>query len=72
MQIDQPELGLAREFLLNEHEPTLQHYYDYMVDMTIIFGANVSTAPYELLEVLNLERALANVSQIEWGFFFFF
>lgn len=62
MQIDQPELGLAREFLLNEREPTLQHYYDYMVDMTIIFGANVSTAPFELLDVLNLERALANVS----------
>lgn len=62
VQIDQPEFGLAREFLLNDEEPTLQHYYNFMVDMSVIFGANVTTAPYELLDTLNLERALANVS----------
>lgn len=52
---------MAREFLLNDREPMLQYYYDYMVDIAIIFGANVTTAPYELLDVLNFERALANV-----------
>lgn len=39
----------------------LQHYYDYMVDMAVIFGANVTSAPYEILDVLNFERMLANV-----------
>lgn len=39
----------------------LQHYYDYMVDVAVIFGANVTTAPYEILDVLNFERTLANV-----------
>lgn len=39
----------------------LQHYYDYMVDMAVIFGANVTTAPYEILDVLTFERTLANV-----------
>ncbi|XP_055296410.1 neprilysin-2-like isoform X2 [Sitodiplosis mosellana] len=62
LRVDQPDFGLAREFLLNEKDPMLQHYYDYMVDITVIFGANVSTAPYELLDVLNFERALANIS----------
>lgn len=39
----------------------LQHYYEYMVDISIIFGANVTTAPLEMLDVLNFERELANV-----------
>lgn len=73
IQIDQPEFGLAREFLLNEEEPTLQHYYNFMVDMAVIFGANVTTAPYELLETVNFERALANVRAILfWTFRLFF
>ncbi|XP_031626240.1 neprilysin-2-like isoform X3 [Contarinia nasturtii] len=62
LRVDQPEFGLAREFLLNEKDPMLQHYYDYMVDISIIFGANVTTAPYEILNVLNFERELANIS----------
>lgn len=53
---------MAREFLLNQKDPMLQHYYDYMTDISVIFGANVTTAPYEMLDVLNFERALANVS----------
>lgn len=64
-QVDQPDFGLAREFLLNDLDPVMQqHYYDYMVDMAVIFGANVTTAPYELLDVLHFERALANVSSL--------
>lgn len=39
----------------------LQHYYDYMVDMAGIFGANVTTAPYEIADLLTFERTLANV-----------
>lgn len=42
----------------------LQHYYDYMVDTAVIFGANVTTAPYEILEVLNFEQTLANVRSL--------
>lgn len=68
--MDQPDFGLAREFLLNDKDPMLQHYYDYMVDITVIFGANVTTAPYELLDVLNFERALANVSHSRFDFLF--
>lgn len=40
----------------------IQHYYEYMVDISIIFGANITTAPLEMLDVLNFERSLANVS----------
>lgn len=53
----------------------LQHYYHYMVDMAIIFGANVTTAPYEISEVLDFERMLANVrfnlDYVELRFFSF-
>lgn len=55
-------MGLAREFLLNDKDPMIQHYYEYMVDISIIFGANITTAPLEMLDVLNFERSLANVS----------
>lgn len=37
-------------------------YYKYMVDMSVIFGAQKSRAEKELKESLEFEIALANVS----------
>lgn len=35
-----------------------------MVEVAVIFGANHSTAQREMLEALNFEKALANVSDL--------
>lgn len=37
-------------------------YYEYMVDIAVIYGAERSRAERELLESLEFEMALANVS----------
>lgn len=36
-------------------------YYDYMVDLAVIYGADRPRATKELLDSLNFEIALANV-----------
>lgn len=61
-QFDEPTLGLSREFLLRGlNDSVVQAYYHYMVDMAIIFGANITRAKEELLDVLEFESNLANV-----------
>lgn len=39
----------------------MQAYYDYMVDIAIMFGADKERAKEELLDVLEFETSLANV-----------
>lgn len=54
---------MSREFLLRGfNDSVVQAYYDYMVDMAVIFGADKDTAKEELLDVLWFEMNLANVS----------
>lgn len=36
-------------------------YFDFMVDIAKIFGANHTTVQHELLDTLNFEKKLANV-----------
>ncbi|XP_058117957.1 neprilysin-2-like [Anopheles ziemanni] len=63
IDVDQTSLGLAREYLVKGLEnPIVSAYYDYMVDMAVILGADQARAKQELLESLNFEMALANIS----------
>lgn len=53
---------MSREFLLRGiNDSVVQAYYEYMVDMAVIFGANITRAKEELLDVLEFESSLANV-----------
>lgn len=62
-QLDDPILGLSRGYLLNGlSDKVVQAYYDYMVDLAIMLGANRARAKEELLDVLEFETSLANVS----------
>lgn len=59
-------MGLSREYLTKGlKDKIVKAYYDYMVDIAVIYGAERQRAERELLDSLNFEMALANV-----GFFF--
>jgi len=61
-QLDQSSLALSREYLVKGFNETLvSAYYDYMVDISVLFGANKELAKTELLKSLEFEIALANV-----------
>lgn len=55
-------MGLRREFLIKGfNEKLVKAYYDYMVDIAVIFGADREKAKTELRESLEFEMKLANV-----------
>ncbi|KRT85835.1 Peptidase, partial [Oryctes borbonicus] len=63
IDVDQASLGLRREFLIKGLEDKLvKAYYDYMVDIAVIFGADKERAKKELSESLDFEIKLANIS----------
>lgn len=60
---DQASLGISREYLVKGMEnPIVSAYYEYMVDMAVLLGADEARAKRELLDSLNFEMALANIS----------
>lgn len=62
-QIDQTNLELPRDFLVKGlDEKYVKSYFKFMVDNAVIFGANREEAEKELMESLELEFKLANVS----------
>lgn len=62
--MDQASLGLSREYLNRGFSDKLvQAYYEYMVDLAVILGANKARAEVELKESLEFEIKLANVSK---------
>lgn len=64
-QIDTTGLALEREFLIKGfEEKNVKAYYEFMVDNAVIFGASRERAEKELLESLEFETRLANVSSI--------
>lgn len=67
-QLDQSAIGLSREYLVKGLEDKIvSAYYDYMVDLAVIYGADRTRAKSELMDSLNFEIALANVSgQTVW------
>lgn len=61
-QIDQPNLGLSREYITKGNNDTIvQAYHKYMVDVAVIMGADPDRAWTQLNETLQFEIALANV-----------
>lgn len=63
-QLDQASLGLRREFLTKGlDDKIVSAYYNYMVDIAVLFGADRDRAVRELRESLEFEMKLANVSK---------
>lgn len=48
--------------MLSLDEPFVRAYHDYQVDLAILFGADPTRAAVEMLEALNFEIDLANVT----------
>lgn len=68
LQLDQSAIGLSREYLVKGIEDKIvSAYYDYMVDLAVIYGADRSRATKELMDSLNFEIALANVGGMGGG-----
>lgn len=64
-QISQDELGLDREYLIDGLDNEIvTAYYEYMVDVAVIFGADRSRAEKEMKDSLEFEMQLANVSSL--------
>ena len=62
-RLDQPQLGLEREYLIaGFNDKYVQNYYQYMVNSAVLLGANKTRAMAELKESLFFEIALANLS----------
>lgn len=63
IDIDQASTGVSREYLIKGFEDKIVvAYYEYMVDIAVIYGADRSRAERELRESLEFEIALANIS----------
>lgn len=60
--VDQPSLGLSREFFIKgENDSLVQAYHKFQVDMAVLFGAEREDAESEMKDVLDFEFKLANV-----------
>jgi len=63
IEIDQPGLGLSREYLIKGINDTdVQAYYNYMVQTAVFLGASEEVAQVEMKEALELELKLAEMS----------
>ncbi|VVD05133.1 neprilysin-2 [Leptidea sinapis] len=63
IDLDQASLGLSREYLNRGFTDKLvQAYYEYMVDIAILLGADRARAEVELKDSLQFEMKLANIS----------
>ncbi|XP_021947553.1 neprilysin-2 isoform X2 [Folsomia candida] len=63
IDIDQPALGLSREYLtkgLNESE--VKAYHKYQVELAVLLGADRTTAVKDMRDALEFETQLANFS----------
>jgi len=63
LEIDQPGLGLSREYLIKGfNDKDVQAYYNYMVQTAVFLGADEEAAKVEMKEALELELKLAEMS----------
>ena len=64
IDIDQASLGMSREYLINGMEDEdVTSYYNYMVNVAVLLGADRAVAARELKESLEFEMKLAHASQ---------
>lgn len=62
-QLDQAWLSLPREYLTKGLDnEVVSAYFEYMVDIAVILGAERDTALEDMRAALNFEIVLANVS----------
>lgn len=68
------QLGLpSRDYFLKDSSAeALQAYHKYMTEVAVLLGADKSTAPYELLKIIEFEIEMANVSKLYTISFYFF
>merc|ERR1712080_101519 len=60
LEIDQPSLGLSREYLIKGAEDKdVKAYLQYMVDSAVFLGADRKTAEKEMKEALDFELKIA-------------
>ena len=58
--IGEPALGLSDQVMKRGlNEPIVNSYYQYMVDMAVMLGADRSTAKKEMLDAVNFEIGMA-------------
>ena len=63
LALDQPSLGLSREYLIKgADDKDVQAYYQYMVDTAVWMGASPEAAAKEMKDVLEFEHVLANMT----------
>ena len=63
MDLDQPSLGMSREYLMKGLEDSdIQAYFTYMKDVAMLLGASQDQAEKEMLEVIKFEIDVANIS----------
>merc|ERR1711971_92082 len=63
LEINQPGLGLSREYLIKGfNDKDVQAYYNYMVQTAVFMGAEEKVAKVEMKEALELELKLAEMS----------
>lgn len=61
--IDQAELELSRENWLNGFEDEIiKAYYNYLVELAVLFGADKRFAQYEVQTLMFFKQQLANIS----------
>ena len=63
MDLDQPGLGLSREYLMKGLEDSdIQAYLTYIKDISVLIGAKPEDADREMLEMLKFEIEIANIT----------
>lgn len=63
LDLDQPGLGMAREYLMKGlDDPDVQAYFTYMLDVAQLLGADLELASRDMTDVLNFEIQLANIT----------
>jgi membrane metallo-endopeptidase-like protein 1 len=63
LEIDQPSLGLSREYLIKGvDDKDVKAYLKYMVDTAVFLGANREVAQSEMRDVLDFEIKIAEIN----------
>merc|ERR1719341_1060822 len=63
LEIDQPNLGLSREYLMEGKDAkSVKAYLNYMVDIAVLLGADQALAEKDMAEALDLELQVAEIS----------